>query len=393
MARKFLNGNAATAYAVKLCRAEVVAAYPITPQTKIVEKVAELIADGEMEAEYVKVESEHSAMSACLGASSTGARVFTATSSQGLAYMHEMLHYVAGGRFPVVMAVVNRSLGPPWGIWVDHQDSISNRDTGWIQFYVESAQEALDATIMAFRVAEDPEVLTPVMICSDAFIVSHTDEPVDAPDQEEVDAYLPPYRPADFMDVDNPKTFCAGVAPDGYMEVKYQQQLAIQRSAGVIRRACREFAGRFGRDYGDLVEEYRCDGARAVLVALGSSAGTAREVVDRLREEGLAAGLLRVRSFRPFPADEIRRVARNAGAIGVLDRDVSYGYEGAVFSEVKAALYGQETAPPVLNFVAGLGGRDITAGDIREMFVKILEAQGRAPAEGNSVEFVGVRFG
>lgn len=377
MARKFMNGNTAIAYGVRLSGTEVIAAYPITPQTKIVEQIAEFVAKGEMNAEYIKVESEHSALSACLGASTAGARTFTATSSHGLAYMFEMLHYVSGGRFPVVMAVSNRSVGPPWNIWCDHQDSVSVRDTGWVQIYVETAQEALDACIMAFKIAE--ETVLPVMVCLDGFTLSHTDEMVDIPDQVEVDAFLPLYRPENRLNDKSPQTLCAGAAPDLYQEFRFQQQGAMEAAKGVILRVCGEFKKQFGRDYGGLTQEYKCGDAEVVLLLMGAATSTAKDVVDDLRKRGRKAGVVRIRSLRPFPREDIRVIASRVQAVGVLDRNISYGYEGALFSEVKGGLFDLEGAPPVKGYVTGLGGRDIRAEDLEQIFEQLFNVTKAGP--------------
>ncbi|WP_027718925.1 transketolase C-terminal domain-containing protein [Desulfovirgula thermocuniculi] len=366
--RDYRNANEAVALAVRLARVEVVAAYPITPQTAIVEEIAGQIARGELDAEYIRVESEHSALAACYGAAVAGARVFTATSSQGLAYMYEMLHYASGSRVPVVMAVVNRGLAAPWTIWTDHQDSVSCRDTGWIQLYVETAQEALDTALQAYRIAEHGEVLTPVMVCLDGFVLSHTEEVVEIPRQEEVDSFLPPYRPAYYVDPERPAVFAPGMGPDLYPSYKRSQQLAMEKAREVIKAVDEEFGALFGRRYGGLAEPYRCEGAKAVLVTLGSVTSTAREVVDRLRQQGHAVGLLRLRALRPFPAQEIREILGGAEVVAVLDRNCSFGLEGAVCTEVKAALYGLARQPQVLGFIRGLGGQDISQADIEEIF-------------------------
>lgn len=387
--RKFIDGNSAVAYGVMVSRADVVAAYPITPQTKIVEKISELIADGLMDTEYIKVESEHSAMSACVGAAATGVRTFTATSSQGLAYMQEMLHYASGGRLPVVMAAVNRTLAPPWNIWGDHQDTISARDTGWIQLYVETGQEALDTTIQAFRIAEDPSVLTPVMLCLDAFVLSHTEEVIEIPTFEQVDQYLPPLRLKNTLDVDNPKTLCAGATPDYTMEYRFAQQKGIENARVIIDQANREFEVILGRGYGGLVDYYRTGGAQAVLLVLGSLAGTIRDVVDEMRAEGFPVGLMRVRAFRPFPTEAVRQIAADTRCLGVVDRDLSFGNGGALYTEVKAALYGGPSSPSVRSFIAGLGGRDVTKADIRQMFVDMLQVG--APEPYPAMQFTGLK--
>lgn len=387
MTKKFIDANAAVAHGVRLARAEVVAAYPITPQTSIVENISKLIAEGEMDADYIKVESEHSAMAACFGACTVGCRTFTASSSQGLEYMHEMLAYVSGGRFPVVMATVNRAVAVPWSILCDHQDSIQQRDTGWIQIYLESGQEALDMVIQAYRLAEDPRVMTPVMLCLDGLALSHTYEPVEIPEPEAVDAFLPPFSAVDVLDPGAPRTLAAGFPPQFYAEFRQRQQVAMDNARAVLPEVSRSFAAAFGRDHGGLVDPYRCDGAEALLVVAGSVAGTAREVVDGLRVEGYPVGLVKLRSYRPFPVEELRSLAKGAAAIAVLDRNCSFGLEGAMAADVKAALYGMPGAPVIRGYIAGLGGRDIRPEDLREVFTRTLAA-GRAGGPPWTSEFL-----
>jgi pyruvate/2-oxoacid:ferredoxin oxidoreductase alpha subunit len=362
--KKLIMGNHAAAYGAKLARAEVVAAYPITPQTQTVEKIAEMVASGEMKAEYIKVESEHSAMAACIGASSAGARAFTATSSQGLALMHELLHWAAGARLPIVMTNVNRAMAPGWNIWSEQNDSLSQRDTGWMQFYCESNQEVLDTVIQAYKVAE--KVSLPVMICLDGFSLSHTYEGVDIPDPEDVDDFLPPYDPEYKLDVDDPKTFGAMMFPEWYYEMRYKIHSAMVEALSVITEVDEEFREKFGRRYG-IVENYKCDGAKTIMITSGSIASTAKDVIDALQDAGESVGMARVRVFRPFPIEEIRKIAENAENIGVIDRNISFGHEGIFFSETKAALYNTQNRPKVFNFIAGLGGRDVTPEDIEEM--------------------------
>jgi pyruvate ferredoxin oxidoreductase alpha subunit len=389
--RRFLNGNQAMAHAVRMARPEVMAVYPITPQTAIIEKLAEFVADGQLDADFIRVESEHSALAACFGASCAGCRVFTATCSQGLVYMCEMLHYVSSTRFPVVMAVVNRSLAAPWTMWCDHQDSVSMRDCGWIQLYVENAQEAFDTCLQAYRLAEDPEVLTPVMICLDGFTLSHTDESVDLPSQEEVAKFLPSYSPQHAIDVHDPATFAIGTPPDFYMEYKYSQQLAMEAALGKIPQISGEFERRFHRNHGCVIKEYHCEDAEYILVTMGSVTGTARSVVENLRSKGKRVGVLKIRSFRPFPKREIVSALKNAKGIGVLDRDCSFGNEGALGTEVKSALFEGRGGQQVINFVAGLGGRDIPPGDIEGMFAALEEAVAQ-PCSKSPVNFIGLRY-
>jgi len=388
--RRFLSGNHAVAYAVKCIQPEVIAAYPITPQSSIVEKISQFVANQELDADFIRVESEHAALSACYGAVCAGCRVFTATSSQGLAYMSEMLPYVSGSRFPMVMPVVNRSMAAPWTIWGDQQDAISHRDTGWIQLFVENAQEALDTCIQAYRLAEDPEVLTPVMVNLDGFVLSHTEELVDLPSLEEVQAYLPPYQAMFAVDFANPTTFCIGATPEVFIEYKYQQQEAMKAALQKIPSVAAEFEKQFGRNHGGLIKSYLCEDADYILVTMGSFTGTARVVAQKLRAEGKKVGVLKVRSFRPFPLEEVAEVLQNTKAFGVLDRDYSYGNEGALFTEVKAALYNSSKRPLALNFVGGLGGRDISQDQFEAMFSKLEEANNQ-PEAVKAVNFVGLR--
>lgn len=362
--KKVIMGNHAAAYGAQLARAEVVAAYPITPQTQTVEKIAEMVASGEMKAEYIKVESEHSAMAACIGASSAGARAFTATSSQGLALMHELLHWAAGARLPIVMTNVNRAMAPGWNIWSDQNDSLAQRDTGWMQIYCESNQEVLDTIIQSFKISE--RVLLPTMVCLDGFALSHTYEIVDIPCQEAVDAFLPKYEPEYKLDTKKPGTFGAMIFPEWYYEMRYKMQEAMEEAKSAIAEVNSEFHQHFGRKYG-LIEEYRCDGAETIMIASGTIASTAKDAIDSLRDAGENVGLVRVRVFRPFPLEEIRSIAENAGKVGVIDRNISFGYEGIFFSETKAALYSMENPPKMCGFIAGLGGRDVTPEDIEEM--------------------------
>lgn len=356
--RKVITGNYAASYGAALARAQVIAAYPITPQTQIVELLADFCAEGALRAKFIKVESEHSAMASCIGASAVGARAFTATSAQGLALMHEMLHWAAGARLPIVMVNVNRAMGAPWSIWTDQNDSLAQRDTGWMQCYCESNQEVLDTIIQAYKVAE--RVLLPVMLVLDAFFLSHTSEPVEIPEQERVDRYLPPYRPKYKLDVDDPRAFSGITMPGEYFELRYKMQVAMEEAIEAAREADRKFKELFGRGYG-LVEPYRLEDAEVALVTSGTATSTSRLVVDQLRSLGKEIGLLKVRLFRPFPADEVRRHLRAVPKIAVIDRNISFGHGGIFAQEVKSALYNDGgPRPPLFGFVAGLGGRDIT---------------------------------
>jgi pyruvate/2-oxoacid:ferredoxin oxidoreductase alpha subunit len=361
--RKVITGNYAVSYGAALARAQVIAAYPITPQTQIVELLADFCAEGLLQAKFIKVESEHSAMAACIGASAVGARAFTATSAQGLALMHEMLHWAAGARLPVVLANVNRAMGPPWSIWTDQNDSLSQRDTGWIQYYCESNQEALDTVIQAYKVAE--RVSLPAMLVLDAFFLSHTSEPVEIPEQGLVDRYLPPYRPKYKLDLADPRAFGGITMPSEYFELRYKIQKAMEEALAVAEEADLEFKRLFGRGYG-LVEPYRLEGAELALVTSGTVTSTARLVIDRLRAEGEKVGLLKVRLFRPFPTSLVREHLLGIPKIAVIDRNISFGHGGIFAQEIKSALY-NHGQPPLFGFIAGLGGRDITPELIEEI--------------------------
>ncbi|CEP66862.1 Thiamin diphosphate-binding fold [Moorella glycerini] len=391
--KMYLNGNTAVAHAVRLVKPGVVAAYPITPQTVIVEKIADFIANGELDAQYIKVESEHTAMAACYGASAAGARAFTATSSQGLAYMQEMLNYVSGVRVPVVMVVGNRALSGPWTIWLDHQDTIQARDTGWIQLYVENSQEALDTIIQAYKIAENPEILTPVMVCMDAFVLTHTEEVVDVPEAKAIDAFLPPYNPEFVLDANNPLTFSFGTPPALYMEFRVLQEQAMQRALGIIKEVAEDYGRTIGRYWPGLIEKYGPEDAEVVVVAMGSLCGTIKEVVDDLNYRGKKVALVRIRAYRPFPVTDICQALQGAKAVGVFDRDLSFGYAGALYTDVKAALYGNlNPAPRVLNYVGGLGGRDVRVEEIESIFLNLLGEQHMYQQEQSDVRFVGVRW-
>jgi len=387
--REYLSGNSALALAVRLAEPQVVAVYPITPQTSIIEKIAELVANGEMDCEFIAVESEHSALAACFGAACAGMRTFTATAAQGLAFMSEMLHFVSGNRFPVVMAVVNRGMAAPWTIWGDHQDAISQRDSGWIQLYVQNAQDALDTCLQAYRLAEDPEVLLPVMVCLDGFTVSHTDEIVELDELKIVRSFLPPYKPFQCIDFTNPTTFCVGASPDRYTEYKASQQTGMKRALAKIPEIAQEFKRHFGRSGEGLVAEYSCEGAELVIVAMGSVVGTIRTVVHEFRAGGKKVGVLAVRSYRPFPSETIAKVLGKCKAVAVLDRDCSYGHEGALCTDVKAALFGAKARCSVLSYIAGLGGRDIRPSDIEQMFADLEDAV-REPNGADVARFLGV---
>jgi len=386
--RAFLSANEAAAYGVRLSRPHVVAAYPITPQTTLVEKLADFLANGEADFRYMMVESEHSALAAAHGASMMGARTFTATSSQGLLYMCEMLSYVSGSRHPVMMVDANRATATPWNIYGDQRDSVSMRDAGWIMIYAENAQEALDMVIQSYRIGEDPAVMLPVMLNLDGFTLTHTNELVIIPEQSEVDAFLPPYETENRLCMGSPKGLCCTVGPDYHEEIRYLQQQAFENAKGVITEIDEQFGRGFGRYYGGLVDTYMIEDADYVLIAMGSVVGTARLVVDQLREAGKKAGLIKVRSFRPFPKERFRSLVNKFRAIGVVDRNISFGYEGALYTEIKAAMYGSSTK--MMNFIAGLGGRDISKSDIHKMYRALFDSDSDScPQE---VRFPGLRW-
>lgn len=369
--KKVLMGNHALSYGAKLSRVQVIAAYPITPQTQVVELLSEMCADGELDARFVKVESEHSALAACIGASAAGARVFTATSAQGLALMHEMIHWAAGARTPVVLGNINRAMAPPWSIWTDQNDSLSERDTGIMQVYCESNQEVQDTVIQAYKVAE--KVLLPCMVVLDAFYLSHTYEPVDIPEQKLVDKYLPPFNPPYKLDPEDVHAFGGLTDAKWYYELRYKIESAMNRAREEWRKADDEFGKIFGRRYG-VVEDYRCEDADIILVTSGTITGTARITVDMLRSEGKKVGVLKIRVFRPFPVDEVRDILKTAKKVACIDRNISFGHEGVFFEEVKSALYNSSHRPPIWGYIAGLGGRDVTPETIKEIVKKTEES-------------------
>ncbi len=389
--RLTLTGNQANAWGVKLSKVKVVAAYPITPQTTIVEELADFAANGELNAQYIKVESEHSAMAACIAAENTGVRTYTASSSQGIALMHEMLHWAAGARLPIVMGVVNRAMGPPWNIWSDQTDTISQRDTGWMQFYVESNQEVLDTIIQAYKVAESKDVMLPVMAIEDAFILSHTVERVEIPDQELVDEFLPEYEPQEYLNTADPKGFGSLVMPDWYMEFRYLMEQAQEVARKRIREVTKEYAKMFGRDYHGLVEEYRTEDADVVIVGTGTMISTARDVVDKLRSEGEKVGLVKMRVFRPFPYEEFQEIAKRVDVIGVMDRSYTFGYGGAMFDEVKGAIYNTDARPKIKSYLIGIGGRDVTAKMLEDVFRNAIKV--RDHGLDKEVMWVGLKGG
>lgn len=362
--KKVLEGNHAISWGVKASDVKVVAAYPITPQTQIVELLSEMCSSGEMNAKFIKVESEHSAMAAAIGSSAAGVRSFTATSSHGLLLMHEMLHWAVGARLPVVLANVNRAVGPPWNIWTDQNDSLSQRDTGLLQIYCESNQEVFDTTLQAFRVAET--VMLPVMLVLDAFFLSHTSEIVDVFDAEAGKEYLPPMNSIDTLDPNNPKAFGNLTGPDNYYELRHMIHKDTLRSLDVLREADDEFERIYGRKYG-LIEEYKTEDAETIMVTSGTITSTARSVVDDHRERGAKLGLLKMRVLRPFPIDDVRRVLGKAKKVIVVDRNIGFSIGGIWAQEIKAALWNARIQVPIFGFITGIGGRDVTPEVIDEI--------------------------
>lgn len=375
--RMFLKGNDAAAYGARLARPNIIAAYPITPQSPIYERLSEWETRGILGARMMRVESEHSAMAACIAASLTGVRTFTATASQGLALMDELLHFASGMRVPIVMVNVNRALAAPWSFWSEQTDSLSKRDTGWLQFYVSDNQEALDTVIQAFKIAET--VCLPAMVVTEAFYISHFMEPVEVPDQGKVDAFLPPFDPLFKLDTEKPASFSQTVTQGQYAKFRIERHSAMQRALKVAERVDRDYEARFGRGYG-LLECYGMEDAQVVLVTAGTIGSTAKPVVDALRKEGKKVGMVRIRLFRPFPKAHLTGALRHAKKIAVIDRNLTPGQEGVFCEELKACLYAGEENPPVFGFVMGLGGTDVSPTHIRKVFERTCEMD-RAPLQ------------
>lgn len=370
--RKLIECSHAVAEAVGRARVQVIAAYPITPQTHIAERLAELTSSGDLAARFISVESEHSAMACCISAALSGARVFTATSSHGLALMHELLHWASNGRLPIVMVNVNRALGPPWNIWADQTDSLSQRDTGWMQFYCETSQEAVDAVILAYKISE--QVQLPFMINLDAFILSHINEPVDIPVLEQVDKFLPPRNAPFKLDVENPFSYGLMAGPDRYMDLRYETQQAMDKAQEIIRSEFKEFEKEFGRSY-QPVETYRTEGAGTVLVMAGALAGAGREAVDSLWKDGKKVGLARIKLLRPLPLLDLREILGQHKTVVVADRNLSPGLGGIFAQEVRACLTNLSKPPKVYGAVAGLGGRDVTESDLYQLAERALSGE------------------
>lgn len=372
---KMLDGNSAAVEAVKMARVKVVSAYPITPQSTIAEKLSELCASKELDAEYIRVESEHSAMSCAAGAQLTGVRCATATASVGLALMHEVLNVVSGCRIPIVMPVVNRSLAAPWSLWCDHQDSMAERDSGWIQLYCENVQDVYDTMIMAYRIAEDPRVLTPAMVCLDGFFLSHSMQKLLIPEQEEIDDFVGEYHAVNMkLDPDDPMIINNLIGSDENTEMRYQQFVGFQNALDVMKEVFSEFEKRFGRKKA-LVEGYNLEDAEAVIVCMGSMAGTVKYVSDQLRQRGRKVGVAKVVSFRPFPAQELCQLLKGVERIAVIDRTGGLGGQGTpLWLEVKAALGGGAC---INNYVAGLAGRDVSIQTVENVYEDILKGEPR----------------
>ncbi len=399
--QRLLTGNHAAAYAVRDSQVKVVAAYPITPQSPVTERISEFVADGEMDARYVCVESEHSAITVCISASTTGVRTFTASSANGLCLMHEQLHWAAGARLPIVLACVNRGVAAPWTVWTDHQDSMSQRDTGWIQIYVEDNQEIYDTIVQAYRLAE--RVYIPVMVCYDGYVLSHTAMPVLTEDAEAVRAFLPSLEPLTTLDPDNPVNVGLVTMPDprsdhpdieklgGYMEIRHRLQQDLADAEADVVDIDRAFGEAFGRSYGGVMKTYRTDDADLVILAMGTVASESRVAVDLLRERGRRVGVASLRLFRPFPTDTIRELAMRFGRIMIIDRALSYGKEGPLAGDVKASLYGVEDPARLTCFIAGLGGREVTAEMIADAAEQTLDGQVDTVDDPKRVPWINLR--
>jgi pyruvate ferredoxin oxidoreductase alpha subunit len=372
---RVMSGNYAVAYGAALSRVELISAYPITPQTSIVEKLSEMVDSGLLKAKLVRVESEHSALAACVGGASAGARTFTATSSHGLLYMNEMIFWAGYARLPIVMAVVTRSIGPPWSIWSEHTDLLAQRDTGWIIMMVQTNQEALDSVIQAYAIGEDPEIMLPVMVGLDAFTVSHTSVPVEVPDQETVDKFLPKNAlPSFLLDSSEPRTMGNLAYPEWNMEFRYLLDDSMRKATRKIVEVDKKFTSEFGRMYGGLLDKYRMDDAKYAIVTVGAQAGEAKEAADALRGSGFAVGVVRVRVLRPFPRQTLRESLENLKGVAVVDRNLSPGLGGVLYSEVALSLYGVRKPPVIKGFVGGLGGRDITVEDMKRAVQAVVDS-------------------
>ncbi|MBP7528533.1 MAG: hypothetical protein KA801_11435 [Syntrophorhabdaceae bacterium] len=389
--KKGMEVSIAASVAAKLARVEAIAAYPITPQTHIVEHLAELVANGELEAAYINVESEHSAMSACVGASATGARTFTSTSSQGMELMHEILFIASGMRLPIVMAAVNRALSSPLSIWGDHSDIMAARDTGWVMVFCENGQEVVDSIIMAFKIAEDRRVLLPMMVNLDGFSLSHVIEPIEFPSQEDVDRFLPPYNPLYTLHPDKPVTMGAYAMPELYTEAKYSQEMAIRNSKSVVKEVMDQFSREFGRTY-NLVETYNTEKADTVFMALGSINENIKTAIDSLKEEGKELGLVSLRLFRPFPGAEVLEALKNKKKIVVLERVMPGGaMNGPLFNEMASLVVSNGLNVQLENFIFGLGGRDVEPEELMDVYEQVVSSGKLSHADNKNYGVIGVR--
>lgn len=389
--KKGIEVSIAASIAAQLARVEIIAAYPITPQTHIVEHLSELVANGELDAVYINVESEHSAMSACCGASAAGARTFTSTSSQGLELMHEILFIASGLRLPIVMTTVNRALSSPLSIWGDHSDVMAARDTGWIVLFCENGQEVVDTIIMAFKIAEDRRVLLPVTVNLDGFSLSHVIEPIEFPSQEAVDAFLPPYVPLYTLHPDKPVTMGAYAMPELYTEAKYAQEMAIINSKDVVKEVMDEFGETFGRHY-EPVETYNTENNDFVFIALGSIGENIKTAIDSLKKAGKNAGLVQLRLFRPFPSDELLSVLKNKKRIAVIERVMPAGSgNGPLFHEISSLMYTHNITAQIENYILGLGGRDVLPESFVDIFNGTAQDKSTVPTKDKNFKVIGVR--
>lgn len=379
-----MEGSHAVAEIVRMCKPQVISAYPITPQTHIVEDISKMVADGVLKTEYVRVESEHSAASVCLGAAATGVRTYTATTSQGLLLMAEVLFSIAGMRLPVVLTCANRSVSSPLSIWNDHQDSMTVRDSGWIQFYGEDNQEVVDLHIQAYKIGENQEISLPVMICMDGFLLTHTFEPIELPTQEQIDSFLPSFKPEYYLDPANPHTFGCFAEPDKYMEFRYLLYEAQMKAKKLIPQIAKEFKEKFGRDSGGLVQAYKLEDADTVLVGMGTIVSVLKAASDKLREQGKKVGVLKVISYRPFPVEEILSLLKSKKNIVVFDKSVSMGLGSILGSDIRSVLAGEKVGSNVSIIVAGLAGRDVPVESI-------IKAVNRAEKETINSEFLDLR--
>ncbi len=380
-----MEASHAISEAVKMIKPNVIAAYPITPQTHIVEKLSEYVANGEIDAEYIRVESEFAAISACLGAEATGVRAYTSTSSQGLALMFEILFVISGMRLPIGMTVVNRALSAPINIWNDHQDGMSCRDAGWLQIYAETAQECFDLTVMQYKISENRDVLLPSMLGLDGFTLSHVYEPFDIPEQKEIDGFLPEYKPTHaVLDPGQPLTLGALGFPSHYMELRRSQVDAMEGSLKVIEKVYKEYSEKFPVQIKNTrpekyyhIEEYKMDGAEIVFVAIGSVCGSIKDVVDDLRAKGEKVGLLKIITYRPFPMEAIKKSLKSASKIAVIEKAISPGANGPVFDEISSLLFEAKSAAEIRNFIVGLGGRDVKLDHIQKIYDMTKKSQGK----------------